>query len=95
MNIIIEQLGEDITPHVQGLLPLLPQIWQDAHDQSLLRIQVRVVLGGWSDWQSALWRHATELGVLRRRQDQSIWHCMSAECIKTPTRQACAPGSVW
>ena len=28
MNIIIEQLGEDITPHVQGLLPLLPQIWQ-------------------------------------------------------------------
>lgn len=41
MNIIIERLGEDITPHVQGLLPLLPRIWQEAHDQSLLRIQVR------------------------------------------------------
>lgn len=43
MNIIIERLGEDITPHVQGLMPLLPQIWHDAHDQSLLRIQVRVI----------------------------------------------------
>jgi hypothetical protein len=50
MNLVIERLGEDITPHVQGLLPLLPQIWQSAHDQSLLRIQVgggpcRAVLG--------------------------------------------------
>lgn len=40
INIVIERMGEDITPSVQGLLPLLPQIWQDAHDQSLLRIQV-------------------------------------------------------
>lgn len=40
MNLIIERLGEDITLHVQGLLPLLPQIWQEANDQSLLRIQV-------------------------------------------------------
>ena len=40
LNIIIERLGEDINPHVQGLLPLLPQLWQEAHDQSLLRIQV-------------------------------------------------------
>jgi hypothetical protein len=42
INIIIERLGEDIVPHVQGLLPLLPQIWQGASDQSLLRIQVRM-----------------------------------------------------
>jgi hypothetical protein len=40
INIVIERMGEDITPSVQGLLPLLPQIWQEAHDQSLLRIQV-------------------------------------------------------
>jgi hypothetical protein len=44
INIIIERLGEDIVPHVQGLLPLLPQIWQGASDQSLLRIQVRTSL---------------------------------------------------
>lgn len=49
MNLIIERLGEDITPHVQGLLPLLPQIWQEANDQSLLRIQVGLgfVYGFW------------------------------------------------
>lgn len=49
LNIIIERLGEDINPHVQGLLPLLPQIWHDAHDQSLLRIQV-----GWRGFMHAV-----------------------------------------
>jgi hypothetical protein len=41
MNLIIERLGQEvIAPHVAGILPLLPQIWQAAADQSLLRIQV-------------------------------------------------------
>ncbi|WIA20394.1 hypothetical protein OEZ85_004815 [Tetradesmus obliquus] len=41
MNLIIERLGQDvIAPHVGGILPLLPRIWEAAADQSLLRIQV-------------------------------------------------------
>jgi hypothetical protein len=41
MNLIIERLGQEtIAPHVAGILPLLPRIWQAAADQSLLRIQV-------------------------------------------------------
>jgi hypothetical protein len=41
MNLIIERLGQEtIAPHVGGILPLLPRIWQAAADQSLLRIQV-------------------------------------------------------
>ncbi|WIA40697.1 hypothetical protein OEZ86_004393 [Tetradesmus obliquus] len=40
MNLIIERLGQDvIAPHVGGILPLLPRIWEAAADQSLLRIQ--------------------------------------------------------
>jgi hypothetical protein len=44
VNLIIERLGqESIAPHVAGILPLLPRIWQAAADQSLLRIQVRSI----------------------------------------------------
>jgi len=42
LNIVIERMGEDILPQSQAVLSLLPQIWHDAHDQSLLRIQVGV-----------------------------------------------------
>jgi hypothetical protein len=41
LNLIIERLGPDISPHMGALLPLLPRVWQEAADQSLLRIQVR------------------------------------------------------
>lgn len=40
LNLIIERLGPDIMPHAGAVLPLLPAVWRDAADQSLLRIQV-------------------------------------------------------
>eukprot|EP00879_Flechtneria_rotunda_P025885 GHRR01027540.1.p1 GENE.GHRR01027540.1~~GHRR01027540.1.p1 ORF type:complete len:987 (+),score=414.93 GHRR01027540.1:174-3134(+) len=39
MNLIIDRLGPDIKPHVGTVMPLLPQTWLAAADQSLLRIQ--------------------------------------------------------
>ncbi len=40
MNLIIDRLGDSVKPFAEGLLRLLPEIWQDAEGQSLLRIQV-------------------------------------------------------
>lgn len=40
MNLIIDRLGDSVKPFASGLLGLFPQIWQDAEEQSLLRIQV-------------------------------------------------------
>ena len=40
MNLIIDRLGDSIKPFAEGLLQLLPEVWQDAEGQSLLRIQV-------------------------------------------------------
>ncbi len=40
LNLIIQRLGEDIRPFVEAILPLLPEVWQEAEGQSLLRIQV-------------------------------------------------------
>lgn len=44
MNLIIDRLGDSVKPFAEGLLRLLPEIWQDAEGQSLLRIQVRLPL---------------------------------------------------
>ena len=41
MNLIIDRLGDSVKPFAEGLLQLLPEVWQDAEGQSLLRIQVR------------------------------------------------------
>ena len=41
MNLIIGRLGDSVKPFAEGLLQLLPEVWQDAEGQSLLRIQVR------------------------------------------------------
>lgn len=40
MNLIIDRLGDSVKPFAEGLLRLLPGVWQDAEGQSLLRIQV-------------------------------------------------------
>ena len=40
MNLIIDRLGDSVKPFAEGLLRLLPEVWQDAEGQSLLRIQV-------------------------------------------------------
>jgi hypothetical protein len=57
MNLIIERLGQEVVaPHVGGILPLLPRIWEAAADQSLLRIQVGVLFC----WASGL----SELGCV-------------------------------
>lgn len=40
MNLIIDRLGDSVKPFAEGLLRLLPSVWQDAEGQSLLRIQV-------------------------------------------------------
>lgn len=40
MNLIIDRLGDSVKPYAEGLLRLLPSVWQDAEGQSLLRIQV-------------------------------------------------------
>ncbi|KAL3137934.1 hypothetical protein ABBQ38_005181 [Trebouxia sp. C0009 RCD-2024] len=44
MNLIIDRLGDSVKPYAEGLLRLLPSVWQDAEGQSLLRIQVLLVL---------------------------------------------------
>ncbi|DBA79077.1 hypothetical protein WJX77_002150 [Trebouxia sp. C0004] len=44
MNLIIDRLGDSVKPFAEGLLRLLPEIWQDAEGQSLLRIQVLLAL---------------------------------------------------
>jgi hypothetical protein len=36
----LERLGPDIKPHIGLLVTTLPQVWQGAEGQSLLRIQV-------------------------------------------------------
>lgn len=55
MNLIIERLGQDvIAPHVRGILPLLPRIWEAAADQSLLRIQVGGIRTGLAVLQAGL-----------------------------------------
>jgi hypothetical protein len=41
LNLIIERLGPDVRPFCDGILQLLPRVWQAAEGQSLLRIQVR------------------------------------------------------
>ena len=41
MNLIIDRLGDSVKPFAEGLLRLLPGVWQDAEGQSLLRIQVQ------------------------------------------------------
>eukprot|EP00775_Hariotina_reticulata_P003498 gene3498-3767_t len=40
VNLIVDRLGTDISPHAGPLLQLLPQTWQEGAQQSLLRIQV-------------------------------------------------------
>ncbi len=40
VNMIIDRLDDSVKPFAEGLLRLLPDIWQDAEGQSLLRIQV-------------------------------------------------------
>ncbi|KAL3150483.1 hypothetical protein ABBQ32_000305 [Trebouxia sp. C0010 RCD-2024] len=44
MNLIIDRLGDSVKPFAEGLLRLLPSVWQDAEGQSLLRIQVLLAL---------------------------------------------------
>lgn len=44
VNIIIDRLADEVKPYAEGLLQLLPAVWQVAEGQSLLRIQVPVVL---------------------------------------------------
>lgn len=44
MNLIIDRLGDSVKPFAEGLLRLLPGVWQDAEGQSLLRIQVTAAL---------------------------------------------------
>ncbi len=39
-NMIVEQLAEGIRPFAEGILQLLPSVWQQAEGQSLLKIQV-------------------------------------------------------
>ena len=43
MNLIIDRLGDSVKPFAEGLLRLLPGVWQDAEGQSLLRIQVKML----------------------------------------------------
>lgn len=40
MSVIIERLADEVKPYADGLLALLPAVWQEAEGQSLLRIQV-------------------------------------------------------
>ena len=40
INLLLERLGQDIKPHIGLLVSTLPQVWQGAEGQSLLRIQV-------------------------------------------------------
>ena len=44
-NMIIERLADGIRPYADGIMQLLPSIWQEAEGQSLLRIQVGVLCG--------------------------------------------------
>ncbi|KAI8476158.1 MAG: armadillo-type protein [Monoraphidium minutum] len=44
LNLIIERLGPDVRPFCDGILQLLPRVWQAAEGQSLLRIQVLAAL---------------------------------------------------
>ncbi|KAJ7540520.1 hypothetical protein O6H91_10G020100 [Diphasiastrum complanatum] len=40
VSLVIDRLGEKVTPCTEELLSFLPQVWQDSEGQSLLRIQV-------------------------------------------------------
>lgn len=51
LNLTIERLGPEVIPHVGALLPLLPEVWQQAEGQSLLRIQVGRQCVGWRGGQ--------------------------------------------
>ena len=44
LSLLIERLGERVSPHIGGLVSVLPTIWQAAEGQSLVRIQVLVAL---------------------------------------------------
>ena len=40
-NLVIEHLADDAADYAPGILQLLPQVWESARGQSLLRIQAR------------------------------------------------------
>ncbi len=44
VNLVVDRLGAEITPHAQGLLSLLPAVWGAAEGQGLLRLQVLVAM---------------------------------------------------
>lgn len=40
VNLIIDRLADGVKPYAEGLLQLMPTVWQASEGQSLLRIQV-------------------------------------------------------
>lgn len=44
ISLLIERLGDRVSPYINGLVSILPSIWQGADDQSLARMQVLIAL---------------------------------------------------
>lgn len=44
VNLIIDRLADGVKPYAEGLLQLMPTVWQASEGQSLLRIQVCICL---------------------------------------------------